>query len=159
VLLVGFNVPGARAGLPDGRSALRVFDIAVAATAHRPGEGTKGAIAPARPAGYARRRSTARHRAPRRRRPVPSPVRFPPPLRPGGCIGVTAFSSGVHRAALPRLELVLGQLRAQGYTVVEGECLRDEYRDASASWPARAHELTRFLRDPSMCSARLRARR
>ncbi|SUX35061.1 LD-carboxypeptidase [Chromobacterium violaceum] len=72
------------------------------------------------------------------------PIRFPAPLQPGDAIAVTAFSSGVH----PRLDDALNELRARGYRVVEGECLRDEKHDASAPAAARLGELKRFLFDP-----------
>jgi muramoyltetrapeptide carboxypeptidase len=73
------------------------------------------------------------------------PLRFPDPLRPGARIGVTAPSSGVPGPLHPRLDLVLAHLRAQGFEVIEGQCLRDEQRSASASADARAAELMRFL--------------
>lgn len=73
------------------------------------------------------------------------PLRYPAPLKPGARIAVTAPSSGVPAPLHPRLELVLGHLRAQGFVVEEGQCLRDEIRSASAPADARAAELMRFL--------------
>ncbi|MGC0153611.1 S66 family peptidase [Chromobacterium vaccinii] len=78
------------------------------------------------------------------------PIRFPAPLKPGDAIAVTAFSSGVHRQLHGRLDDALASLRARGYRVVEGECLRDEKRDASAPAAARLAELRRFLFDPDI---------
>jgi muramoyltetrapeptide carboxypeptidase LdcA involved in peptidoglycan recycling len=57
-------------------------------------------------------------------------LRFPAPLRPGARIAVTAPSSGVPAALHRRLDLVLGHLRAQGFVVEEGHCLRDEKASA-----------------------------
>jgi muramoyltetrapeptide carboxypeptidase LdcA involved in peptidoglycan recycling len=73
------------------------------------------------------------------------PPIYPAPLHPGACIAVTAPSSGVLPALHPRLDLVIGHLRAQGYAVVEGLCLRDEQGSASAPAEARAAELMHFL--------------
>ena len=69
---------------------------------------------------------------------------YPAPLHPGARIAVTAPSSGVLRALHARLDLVLAHLRAQGFEVVEGRCLRDDVASASAgsrcrgspTWPA-----------------------
>jgi muramoyltetrapeptide carboxypeptidase len=72
-------------------------------------------------------------------------IRYPTPLRPGARIAVTAPSSGVEPAHHARLELALGHLRAQGYVVEEGECLRAQTGDASAPAQARAAELMRLL--------------
>jgi len=79
-------------------------------------------------------------------------IRFPKPLEPGDLIAVTAPSSGVTPAEMPRLELVLSDLRARGYRVVEGDCLRGEHRDASAPRDQRAHELMQFLTDPRVAA-------
>ena len=70
---------------------------------------------------------------------------YPAPLHPGGRIAVTAPSSGVLRALHARLDLVLAHLRAQGFEVVEGRCLRDEVASASAPAAERAAELMAFL--------------
>jgi muramoyltetrapeptide carboxypeptidase LdcA involved in peptidoglycan recycling len=77
-------------------------------------------------------------------------IRFPKPLQKGDLIAVTAPSSGVSGQALARLDLVLDHLRHLGYRIVEGECLRNEYKNASAPRAQRARELTRFLNDPSV---------
>jgi muramoyltetrapeptide carboxypeptidase len=70
---------------------------------------------------------------------------YPAPLRPGSRIAVTAPSSGVEPPLHARLDLVLGHLRAQGFLVEEGRCLRDERHSASASADARAAELMALL--------------
>ncbi len=74
-----------------------------------------------------------------------TPPRYPAPLKRGDLIAVTAPSSGVPPALHPRLDLVLEHLRLQGFRVVEGHCLRDEVRSASASAEARAAELMQLL--------------
>lgn len=72
-------------------------------------------------------------------------IRYPKPLSPGDVIVVTAPSSGVEPALHRRLDLVLDHLRAQGFVVEEGVCLREEIRSASASAGARAAELMHTL--------------
>jgi muramoyltetrapeptide carboxypeptidase LdcA involved in peptidoglycan recycling len=79
-------------------------------------------------------------------------TRFPKPLRTGDRIGVTAPSSGVTGPALQRLDLVLAHLESRGYDVVEGRCLRDDYKDTSAPREQRAKELTDFLLDPRIAA-------
>lgn len=79
-------------------------------------------------------------------------LRFPPPLRPGDTVAITAPSSGVEPGAQPRLDLVLGHWRARGFRVVEGDCLRREHLDASAPAAERAAELMRFLTDPAIAA-------
>lgn len=79
-------------------------------------------------------------------------LRFPRPLRPGDTVAITAPSSGVAAGALPRLDLVLNHWRARGFTLVEGECLRQEHHDTSAPAPQRAAELMRFLTDPAIAA-------
>ena len=70
---------------------------------------------------------------------------YPAPLRTGDLIAVTAPSSGVAPPLHPRLDRVLAHLRAQGFRVEEGHCLRDERGDASAPADARAGELAALL--------------
>jgi len=72
-------------------------------------------------------------------------IRYPRPLQAGDLIAVTAPSSGVEAALHPRLDLVIGHLRAQGFRVEEGRCLRDEQHSASAPAADRAAELMHFL--------------
>lgn len=79
-------------------------------------------------------------------------IRFPAPLARGDLIAVTAPSSGVAGGALVRLDLVLDHLRASGFRVVEGKCLRNEYKNASASREERAAEFMRFLLDPTVAA-------
>lgn len=74
-----------------------------------------------------------------------SPIAYPEPLKPGARIAVTAPSSGVPPLLHPRLDLNPAHLRAQGFLVEEGLCLRAEVRGASASADARAAELMQFL--------------
>lgn len=77
-------------------------------------------------------------------------IYLPKPLIAGSSIAITAPSSGVSGTALDRLDLVLNNLRSLGYNVIEGNCLRNEYKDASNSALARAEELTAFLNDASI---------
>lgn len=79
-------------------------------------------------------------------------LRFPPPLRPGDTVAITAPSSGVEPGAQPRLDLVLDHWRARGFRVVEGACLRRQHHDASAPAAERAAELMRFLTDPAIAA-------
>lgn len=79
-------------------------------------------------------------------------IRFPRPLRPGDLIAVTAPSSGVNRDLLLRLDLILNQLRSLGYRIIEGQCLRTEYKNASATKELRAQELNQFLNDPTVAA-------
>ncbi len=66
-------------------------------------------------------------------------------MRPGTRIAVTAPSSGVPAPLHRRLDLVLAHLRAQGFEVEEGGCLRDEQHSASAPADQRAAELMQLL--------------
>lgn len=77
-------------------------------------------------------------------------IRFPKPLRAGDRVAITAPSSGVSGPDLARLDLVLGHIRSQGFDVVEGDCLRAQYKDASAPREQRAAEFNRFLLDPKI---------
>ncbi|MBG6080467.1 S66 family peptidase [Rubrivivax gelatinosus] len=70
---------------------------------------------------------------------------YPAPLRPGSRIAVTAPSSGVAPRLHARLELALGVLRARGFVVEEGRCLRQQQDDASAPAAERAAELMALL--------------
>ena len=75
---------------------------------------------------------------------MPAPL-YPPALAPGARIVVLAPSSGVEPTLHPRLDLVLGQLRAHGFVVEEGLSLRTQQHGASAPAEARAAELMRTL--------------
>lgn len=79
-------------------------------------------------------------------------TRFPKTLVPGDLIAVTAPSSGVSGPACARLDLVLSSLRARGYRVVEGKCLRGQHKNASAPRDRRAQELMGFLTDPAVAA-------
>ncbi|WP_193614183.1 S66 family peptidase [Nocardioides lijunqiniae] len=78
-------------------------------------------------------------------------MRFPPPLRPGDRIGVTAPSSGVGPDLQPRLDVAVAYLRQRGYDVVVGECMSAE-GVTSAPKAARAAELTAMLTDPAIAA-------
>lgn len=78
-----------------------------------------------------------------------APLRFPPPLRPGDRIGVTAPSAGVEGPGEARIDFCVDWLRARGYEVEVGECL---VGSGLTSAPAhqRAAELSRMLADPDI---------
>jgi muramoyltetrapeptide carboxypeptidase len=91
------------------------------------------------------RRTTPKlHRHPTVPQLMPVP-RYPAALHPGARIAVTAPSSGVDATLHARLDLALDHLRAQGFVVEEGNCLRQQQRDASAAAHERAAELMRYL--------------
>ena len=79
-------------------------------------------------------------------------IRYPKPLAPGDLIAITAPSSGVAEHMHPRLELAISALRNRGYRVVEGECLRQQTKQTSATRDRRASELMAFLADPEVCA-------
>lgn len=72
-------------------------------------------------------------------------VEYPAPLVAGSRVAVTAPSSGVEPPLHRRLDLVIGHLRAQGFQVEQGRCLREQWQGASASANERAAEWMRFL--------------
>lgn len=73
---------------------------------------------------------------------------YPAPLHAGSKIFVTAPSSGVAPPHHARLDHVLDTLRARGWVVEEGQCLRDQHQGASAPADARAAEwMAALLRD------------
>ena len=76
-------------------------------------------------------------------------IHYPPPLRRGDTIGITAPSAGVGPELEARLQFCLETLRDLGYSVREGHCLRG---DAIVSAPAaaRASELTAMLLDDAI---------
>jgi muramoyltetrapeptide carboxypeptidase len=78
-------------------------------------------------------------------------IQYPSPLRVGDTIAVTAPSNGIVGAeSLERLDTVITYLRAQGYKVLEGSCLRQHRKCASGSASERAAELMRFLCDDNI---------
>jgi len=78
-------------------------------------------------------------------------ISFPPPLKNGGCIGITAPSSGLsHPSHIARLELVNEQWRSRGYSIKEGALLRSQVKDASGSAEARAEDFLRLWKDPKV---------
>lgn len=81
---------------------------------------------------------------------MPSVVHYPRPLTAGSLVVVTAPSAGVRPALHPRLDLVLAQLRAAGFRVREGDCLRNEHKHASAPRQARAGEFMAALMDDAV---------
>jgi muramoyltetrapeptide carboxypeptidase len=74
-------------------------------------------------------------------------IRVPAPLKSGSVIAVSAPSSGVTPDRHARLDLVLAHLREQGYQILEGEHVREQYKNTSAPASARAAELMRFFLD------------
>ena len=79
---------------------------------------------------------------------MPGAVRFPPPLRPGDTIAVTAPSSGVRDSMWERLERAVESLRRRGYAVRVGEQIHGGGVTGEAA--ARAAELTAMLTDPEV---------
>lgn len=77
-------------------------------------------------------------------------MKYPLPLGKGSRIAVTAFSSGVAEPFHPRLDRVLEDLKARGFEVIEGDCLRQDNQCVSASLEQRLEELMGFLTDDSI---------
>nr|WP_246494769.1 LD-carboxypeptidase [Brenneria izadpanahii] len=77
-------------------------------------------------------------------------IRFPARLVPGDLIAITAPSSGVPPALHPRLEFAIDTLKKRGFSVIEGRCLRSEYKNKSSHSVSRAKELTDFLSNPEI---------
>jgi len=77
-------------------------------------------------------------------------IRYPSPLQKGDKIGITAPSSGVTSAQFPRLDLVLKNLKDQGFRVEEGKCLRKKYKHVSAPKEERAADFLQLWNDPSV---------
>ncbi len=65
---------------------------------------------------------------------------YPAPLKAGSRIGVAAPSGGVHERFANRFNLALKHLTDQGYEIVEGECLRNEYKHVSGPKKERAED-------------------
>jgi muramoyltetrapeptide carboxypeptidase LdcA involved in peptidoglycan recycling len=65
---------------------------------------------------------------------------YPEPLRTGSLIGVTAPSSGVTGAFESRLNLVLQHLNTRGYEILEGRCLRQDFKSVSGTAKERASD-------------------
>lgn len=72
------------------------------------------------------------------------------PLKKGDKIGITAPSSGVAIEHYARLDLVLDNLRSMGFQIVEGSCLRKQYKHVSAPKHGRADEFMQFWKDPGI---------
>ncbi|MEU4202124.1 S66 peptidase family protein [Streptomyces sp. NPDC026294] len=77
------------------------------------------------------------------------PVRYPRPLRPGDCVGITSPSSGVAKELRPRLDVAVRDVEARGYEVVVGRCM-DGAGHLSAPAADRAGELMSMLTDPGI---------
>lgn len=76
-------------------------------------------------------------------------LRFPPPLRPGDTIGVTAPSTGASGAAMDRMRFCIEWLTERGFRVRVGECLESD-GFVSAPKAERAAELNAMLLDPDV---------
>lgn len=79
-------------------------------------------------------------------------IDFPKPLASGDLVAITTPSSGVPDLFHPRLDLAIAALKSRGFLVVEGECLRQQAKGASATPQRRAAELMRFLTDPGVAA-------
>ncbi len=76
-----------------------------------------------------------------------SGIIYPQPLFKGDVIAITAPSSGLDPDHYPRLELVKKHLAAEGYKVIEGQCLREDIKHTSGSPKQRASEFVKFWTD------------
>ena len=74
-------------------------------------------------------------------------MKYPAPLAKGSKIAITAFSAGVPSSLHARLDIVIENLKKQGFEVIEGECLRENKHHVSASAKKRAAEFMQFLCD------------
>lgn len=79
-------------------------------------------------------------------------ISYPKSLASGDLIAVTAPSAGVAERFHPRLNLAVDALRKRGFCVLEGKCLRQQQKDASATPQQRASELMEFLTDPEVAA-------
>ena len=75
---------------------------------------------------------------------------YPPPLKKGDLIGVTAPSSGVPKKFHPRLELVLEHLEKRGFKYVEGKYLRSDHKGISADARNRAKDFMNLWNNPDV---------
>lgn len=72
-------------------------------------------------------------------------IHFPKPLQSHNLIGITAPSSGVKNALHPQLDFAISVLQQRNYKILEGNCLRTEYKNSSHNKYERAKELMSFL--------------
>ena len=72
---------------------------------------------------------------------------LPPPLSPGGSVGVVAASGPIHPAVL---KSGLAYLRERGYRVVEGTHLRRRHGYLAGTDAERSADLNRAMADPSL---------
>ncbi|MDN3610411.1 S66 family peptidase [Vibrio ostreicida] len=79
-------------------------------------------------------------------------MKYPLPLMTGSKIAITAFSAGVPDKWHKRLDIVIANLKSQGFRVIEGQCLRRNKHHVSASASQRAAELMHFLCDDSIAA-------
>jgi len=79
-------------------------------------------------------------------------MRFPPPLRAGDRIGITAPSSGVPDALRGRLDFAVETIERRGFEVELGEHLGENGSHVSAPVEQRAAELMRMLLDPAIAA-------
>ncbi|RYZ58834.1 MAG: LD-carboxypeptidase [Proteobacteria bacterium] len=77
-------------------------------------------------------------------------MKFPKPLSTLSKIAITAPSSGVAFRLHQRLDSAIGTLRAHGFDVEEGQCLRTNVKHVSASREDRAHELMKLWSEESI---------
>ncbi|HET9240332.1 MAG TPA: S66 peptidase family protein [Oligoflexus sp.] len=77
-------------------------------------------------------------------------IRYPGPLKSGSTIAVTAPSSGVSSGCHKRLDIAIAHLRSQGFQLIEGDCLRSDYKHVSGPKEKRIAEFMRFWNDPKV---------
>ncbi len=77
-------------------------------------------------------------------------IHFPRTLKAGMTIGITAPSGGVKPEFHPRLELGINFLKSRGFRVVEGNCLRSEFKHVSGTKEERADDFMQLWADPAV---------
>jgi muramoyltetrapeptide carboxypeptidase LdcA involved in peptidoglycan recycling len=69
-----------------------------------------------------------------------APFLYPTPLKKNSKIGIAAPSGGIHERFINRYNLSVKHLSDQGYEIVEGHCLKNEYKHVSGSKHKRAED-------------------
>jgi muramoyltetrapeptide carboxypeptidase len=73
---------------------------------------------------------------------------YPEPLKKNSKIGITGPSGGIHERFTERYNLALGHLKSLGYEIVEGNCLKGEFKHVSGPKEKRAEDfMSLWMRD------------
>ena len=75
---------------------------------------------------------------------------YPSPIKTGSVVGITAPSSGVDSKLHERLNLAELNLKNKGFEILEGNCLRSDFKQVSGSPEMRAADLMRLWNDPEV---------